>query len=79
VNSRERGNDKHPEGPKTDSVISARSSNRRGSAPPSTTSSSSTAVSYAFHKAGPKTVCRNSDWRSMKRSMKELWRSVVSV
>jgi hypothetical protein len=80
VNTRERNNDKNPVGPKTDSVMSTRSSSR-GDGRSSTTSqgSASTANSSLPSTDLATTTCRNSDWRSVKRSVKGLWKSVVGV
>lgn len=72
-------NDKHPEGLKTDSVMSPRSSTHSGDGRSTSKSSSSTTNSSAPSKEATTTACRNSDWRSVKRSMKGLWKAVVGV
>jgi hypothetical protein len=77
VISRERSNGKTPVGLKTDSVISKRSSSRDGDTRTSTT------ISILAEKTGDPspmtstTACRNRncDWRTMKKSLKGLWKS----
>jgi hypothetical protein len=78
VITRERSNNNIPVSPKTDSVSSTRSSSR-GDGRSSTASSDSTANSSTASGDIAITPCRNSDWRSVKRSMKGLWKSMVGV
>lgn len=81
MNTRERNDKKkNPVGPKTDSVMTARSSSG-GDGRSSITSkgSTSTANSSLPSTDIATTTCRNSDWRSVKRSVKGLWKSVVGV
>jgi hypothetical protein len=78
VITRERSNNKNPVDPKTDSVSSTRSSSHRDGRS-STASTDSTANSSTSSGDIATTACRNSDWRSVKRSMKGLWKSVVGV
>jgi hypothetical protein len=74
VITRERSNNKNPVDPKTDSVSSTRSSSHRdGRSSTASTDSSTSSGDIAT------TACRKSDWRSVKRSMKGLWKSVVGV
>jgi hypothetical protein len=72
-------NNKNPEGLKADSAMSPRSSSHTADGRSSTTRSSSSANSGTSSKEVPTTARRNSDWRSVKRSVKELWKSVVGV
>lgn len=77
VTSRERNNGKTPVGLKTDSVISACSSMSRGG-----DTRTSTASELAMNKLDPPSpeqtstsACLNSDWRTLKQSLRGLWKS----
>ena len=74
VISHEQSNDKTLVGLKTDSVISTRSSSR-GANTRTSTSSGIAEKSDAPCKETSTTTCRNSDWQTVKRSLKGLWKS----
>lgn len=79
--SREQSKDKTPVGLKTDSVISNRSSSR-GDEPRSTSTSTDSTLAEktdAPSSISPTPVCRHGDWRTLKQSLKGLWKSAHGV